>query len=88
MQAPDGAGVVTARDPHCGGAGAHVWWVAGGTELPDPHTLWLAQADPGNALGDAPGVVHGPLDEVGSLWDDDVIHAVTNRCGGGHGRHA
>ena len=80
MQAPDGAGVVTARDPHCGGAGAHVWWVAGGTELPDPHTLCLAQPErgdaPGDALWNAPGVVHGPLDEVGSLWDDDVTHAV------------
>lgn len=76
MQAPDGAGVVTARDPHCGGAGAHVWWVAGDTELPDPHTLWLAQAERADALGDAPGVVHGPLDEVGSLWDDDVTHAM------------
>lgn len=29
-----------------------------------------------NAPGNAPGLVQGPLDEVGSLWANDVVHAI------------
>jgi pyruvate,orthophosphate dikinase len=63
--APGGVGVVTARDPQLGGATPHVWWLAGGSDL--------AEVDGDDFVRHA---VHGPLHEVGSAWNDDIVIAV------------
>ena len=63
--APGGVGVVTARDPHLGGATAHVWWLSGATQLSVVHSAgFSSHAD------------HGPLHEFGSQWDDNTMDAL------------